>query len=256
MNTTLLHFENRLGISKKAQEDFKQFESLYLSVREKENRVLSIDDIKKLPEVPLSYQHRNEWEIRKKNITRIEKILGRQGQKKAVLDIGCGNGFFTNRLSKFADKVIGVDINLFELKQASEAFLLNNKIQWLCADVFDNTIFDRPEFDLITFCSSFQYFPNAIETINYCLQLLVPDGKILIIDTAFYQDNEIAKARKRSIDYYQKIGVLELSEFYQHHKWSDLQKFQFQDLFQQSTLSRLIFKNSISPFPCIEISKR
>lgn len=256
MNTTSLHFDNRLGISKQTKEDFKQFESLYLSVREKENRVLSIEDIRKLPEVSSNYQHRNEWQIRKNSILKLEKILEKQELKNVVLDIGCGNGFFTNRLSKFAEKVIGLDINLFELRQASEAFLLNTKTHWLCADVFDKTIFDKPEFDLITFCSSFQYFPNTIATINHCLQLLSPKGKILIIDTAFYQDHEIESARKRSLDYYQKIGVPELAQYYHHHRLSDLNNFLFQDLFKQSTLSRLINKKSISPFPCIEISKR
>lgn len=255
MNTHLLYFEHNVGISKKAKEDFTIFERSYLLVRKKENRIFTVDEIKKLPEVSKDYVHQNEWTIRKNSIQRVEKHLKKCGEFQNILDIGCGNGFFTNRLSSYAQNVVGVDINLLELNQASTAFANNKKITWLCADFFDNLIFNSPEFDLITFCCSFQYFANLEQTINRCFELLKPNGKIIIIDTAFYEENELERAKERSFEYYTKMGVPELINQYHHHRINDIKKYNIRNLFKKSIFDVLLKSKVISPFPCIEISK-
>ena len=92
-----------------------EFERLYLETRNSESRVLIDEEVKLLPLTDFNYKLHAEWNLRKQTSDRFLYYLNKK-TFKTILDIGCGNGWFTNLLaqSNLDSKVIGIDINKVE----------------------------------------------------------------------------------------------------------------------------------------------
>jgi len=245
-----LHKENGVFISPLTQTKFTEFEKNYLLARGKENRILSVQEIRNLPNVPTTYIHYNEWEIRKKNIFRFLKYLSEKKKQLHILDIGCGNGFFTNMMAK-DHRIVGVDVNLLELKQAAEAFP-ESHIKWYYLDILAEELPEN-KFDLITFCASFQYFDKPKDLLKRCLHLLNKGGEIHIIDSPFYSSDNLNIARQNSLNYYRSIGTEDMSNYYNHNTFDVLKEYPFKCLYKPSFIRNKLLRIKDSPFPWIRI---
>lgn len=255
-NTNIeLEFIDGIWIEEEARQRFHSFEEQYIHIRDKEHRIFSIDEIRRLPKVKEDHKHAAEWKIREKSIERFVRFL-KQKKTTATLDIGCGTGFFANILSQYCDKVSGVEVNLIELKQAAEAFKSNKKTEWYYTDILSRKVFQEEAFDLITFCCSFQYFPDVKEILDTCFYYLKPGGSVHIIDSPFYELEEQSKAQKATYNYYQNMGCDTLAQHYFHHTWESIKPYRPQIHYQKSkgVFSSLFAKHD-SPFPWIEIIK-
>lgn len=235
-----------------SKDDFKIFEDAYIKVREKEHRVLNIAQIRQLPFVAKNNPDFDLWEIRRKNLSRFLNYLSKKKQCK-ILDVGCGNGFFVNAMAVQQHQVIGMDINLTELKQAAEAFPLKN-IAWLKADIFDAP-FLKTSFDIITFCTSFHYFKESDKLIRHCLSMLNPGGEIHIIDSPFYDNKQLNLAKLNSEKYYQQMGVPEMTGFFHHISFTTIKTFNPVILYQPKPRLNKILRRKDSPFYWIKIIK-
>lgn len=206
----------------------KKFAQLYISVRIKENRVLSDKQLLQLPNAPLSNTNFKEWQVRKKSAHRFLNYLSNRKSVDTILDLGCGNGWFSNLIAKSfpSIKVTGLDINEVELKQANKVFQKDN-LQFAFGDIFssqgDNF---KNKFDLIVLNACVQYFSDFLNLISRIITFLKPNGEIHIIDSPFYKKNEVAKAKHRSIKYYTKLGFPEMAENYFHHSLENLKDFE------------------------------
>jgi ubiquinone/menaquinone biosynthesis C-methylase UbiE len=247
---------NGIWIEGQTRQRFQAFEDQYIHVRDKEQRIFSIEEIRQLPVVNSNHPHAQEWKIREKSIARFTHFLKNKKIDRAM-DIGCGTGFFANILSQYCNSVAGVEVNLTELKQATEAFKGNDKLQWFYADVLNRNIFEEGSYDLITFCCSFQYFPHAAQILDACFYYLKPGGAVHIIDTPFYEIAEQDKARKASKHYYQSMGCDTLAQHYFHHTFDDLKPFQVTVHYRKKKgiFSSFFTDQYDSPFPWIEITK-
>lgn len=250
-----LEFIDGIWIEEEARQRFHSFEDQYILIRDKEQRIFSIDEIRRLPKVKEGHKHAAEWKIREKSIERFVRFLKKK-KVAAALDIGCGTGFFANMLSQHCTKVSGVEVNLTELKQAAEAFKTNEKTEWYYTDILGRKVFNENTFDLITFCCSFQYFPDIKEILDTCFYYLKPGGSVHIIDTPFYSREEQLKAKKATHSYYQNMGCDALAKHYFHHTWEDIEPYHPIIHYQKSkgVLSSL-FSRHDSPFPWIEMVK-
>lgn len=232
-----------------------EFEQKYLDVRRKENRVLSDELVRDLPETPSAFQHHNEWKLRQVSTQMVMSRL--EGSKyELVLDLGCGNGWFSNKLAEISATVIGVDMNISELKQASRVFPKEN-LKFCYADIFGCNL---PEnvFDLITINAAIQYFPDVNRLLNRLLQLLKPSGEIHIIDSSFYSIADVEAARLRSEEYFEGLDEPEMARHYNHHTWDDFASFNHQILYKPQDLKNRITRKlgrPVSPFPWIVIQK-
>ncbi len=199
-----------------------EFEKVYLFSRGKENWLIDNVTLITLPDVLKANPNYKLWKMRKDSLLRFDRYIKSKNQSIKVLDVGCGNGWFTNFLSlnKNCELVCGIDINLTELKQAASVFN-NPKLFWAYADIFRSDI-PAEYFDIITLNASFQYFENPNKTIEQLFQFLKPKGEIHILDTPFYAKEEVNAARKRSTDYFVAQQNEDMMQFYHHHTFTSL----------------------------------
>lgn len=252
---TDLEFIDGIWMDEEARQRFHSFEDQYILIRDKEQRIFSVDEIRRLPELKKGHKHAAEWKIRKKSIERFAGFL-KMKTAASALDIGCGTGFFANILSQYCDKVSGVEVNLTELKLAAEAFKSNPKTAWYYTDILSRKVFPESSFDLITFCCSFQYFPDVKEILDACFYYLKPGGSVHIIDSPIYEKEEQVRAQKATYNYYRDMGCDTLAQHYFHHTWEDIKPYYPRIHYQKSKRwGASLFGMHDSPFPWIEIIK-
>jgi len=203
-----------------------EFESSYISTRQKEKRILSDEDVKRLPlnEGP----HAAEWRIRLKTAESFCRQL-KSENRKTILEVGCGNGWFSNYIAaNTSHTVIGTDVNFEELQQASRLFRTTS-CDFLYYDILEEKLL--PDIaDHIVFNSSIQYFRDLKKTIGICLKLLKPDGSIYLLDSPFYTKENVLKAKTNSRNYFSGLGSEEMIPHYHHHTFEELNIFKWEDL--------------------------
>lgn len=237
------------------QSDTAEFETYYLDIRKSENRLLSDEEVTNLPILKNS-THTKEWEKRTSSAKRLAKYFS-DLHSGNVLDLGCGNGWFTSLLAKNnKHKVVGMDVNLTELKQAARVFQKPN-LSFIYGDIFYSQ-FPENSFDYITINAVIQYFEDLVLLINRLFQLLKPGGEIHFIDSPFYKKEELAGAKQRTVEYYVSMEFPEMSKYYFHHSWSEISIFEPVVLYNGKSKSKFyrLFQKSDMPFPWIKIIKK
>jgi ubiquinone/menaquinone biosynthesis C-methylase UbiE len=235
----------------------KEFEKIYLEVRNKEKRVYSDEEVKGLPFASESNPHKSEWVLRAKSFQRIKNYLQYKKRNMNVLDLGCGNGWFSGQLSKsFNHNLYCIDLNLIELKQGRKNFASEN-LNFIYADIFSDR-FSNSFFDIIFINAAVQYFPELKKLITHLLSLSNENGGIHIIDSPIYDEDEATNAKQRTQNYYSSLGFPEMSNNYFHHTWKELSDFKLKIFYNPNSFSakfKKLFNVNDSPFPWIKISK-
>lgn len=229
------------------------FETNYIHLRRKENRLYDEEIIASLPYAK-NVIHKEEWKMRAKSAERVTNYFKDKGGY--LLDLGCGNGWFSAMIANNRDmNVFGADINLYELKQAAQLFSTEN-LSFLYSDMLNASV-PKKIFNYITLNASVQYFKDLKELVNRLFEILSDDGEVHIMDSPFYGQNEIENARQRTISYFKQIGFENMAEYYFHHSWNDLEPFKYKISYspkKTSILAKLTGNRDI-PFPWIRITK-
>lgn len=212
---------------------FAEKTTAYLTVRERESRVLTDEQVLALPRfTPASEHqkpHQREWQMRRHSFSLFLKYLHRRYAQKPleILDLGCGNGWMALNLARRPDTNIwAVDVNLPELEQGARLAATSGltNVRFVFADFLKNTIPEK-KFDLVVLAASVQYFPDFAELCKAVQRVLKPDGSLHILDSPFYQTPEQRQtARANTQAYYTGIGVPEMANWYHHHLWQDVEK--------------------------------
>lgn len=197
---------------------YKEKEELYIKVRDAEKRVLSDDELKQLPYLKRSGAIGIEWASRAKRfeqfIMHIHKAY--KGRSLSILDIGCGNGWMTNKLYEQGHNVAGVDLNMTELTQAERVFGKSDKLDWLYADILNYNM-ENQQYDLILLSASCQYFSDISVLTQKLKIMLCEKGAIHLFDSMFYRKEEVPIAKERSNEYYKQLGFPQMGKYYFHH---------------------------------------
>jgi ubiquinone/menaquinone biosynthesis C-methylase UbiE len=232
--------------------DNGNFEKLYLQLREKEGRIYTDEEVPALPEITETNPHHTEWQMRKQSCQRLTSYLQKKQQALKILEVGCGNGWLSHRLSTIpGSKIIGADINFIEIQQAAKVFRDIPNLHFVYSNI-ESEMFEERQFDIILFAASIQYFPSLPEIIAKSMKLLKPNGEIHIIDSHFYQLSELSAARQRSLLYYESAGFPEMANFYFHHCLDDIEHYNYSLLYDPNNLFNKFLRNK-SPFPWILI---
>ena len=187
---------------------------LYHAARGAEGRILGDAIVADLPGSGTRTPHAREWRIRARSLKRVLETLN--GRPFRVLEVGCGNGWFSARLAQAGHSVTGIDNGLVELDQARRVFA-RLPVTWVEGDPWNGSL-PMGSFDIILFAASIQYFPDLQTLVKRCRQLLNEDGEVFIVDSHFYENKAAAEqARARSAAYYASIGTPEMAAFYHHH---------------------------------------
>jgi SAM-dependent methyltransferase len=201
-------------------EPWRDFTDAYLSVREKEGRILSDEQLLKLPRFEGSEVLQKEWRLRADSAKRLLKILSNQFKKEVkILDLGCGNGWLTNQLAQNGFSALGVDVNLPELEQAARVFNSKNA-HFAFADVF--TWQPEVQFEVAIISAVLQYFSSPKQLFKRLFEVNPSLKKIYILDTSFYRERDKAAAKSRTEKYYSQHGVPDMAEHYHHLSVDDL----------------------------------
>jgi ubiquinone/menaquinone biosynthesis C-methylase UbiE len=237
-----------------------EFEKLYLQLREKEGRIYSDEEVMALPAISESHPHYNEWQVRKQSGERLINFLQKKqttisnGQEMKILEVGCGNGWLSHRLSSIGrSNIIGTDINFAEIQQAAKVFHNIPNLHFIYSDP-ESEVFEERQFDIIVFAAAVQYFSPLTGIIKRSLRLLKPGGEIHIIDSHFYSLAELSAAKKRSLLYFEAAGFPEMMNWYFHHSLEDLEQFNYSILYDPKGIFNRFLRNK-NPFPWICIKQ-
>ena len=230
------------------------FETIYIQLRQKENRIYSDEEVAQLPSISSKHIHYKEWQVRKGSSQKLVDHLKKKKKPLDILEIGCGNGWLSRRLSTITgSRVIGTDINFSEIQQAASVFqnIPNLHFVYTYADA---GVFKEKKFDTIIFAASIQYFESLTETINNTLKLLKPGGEIHIIDSPFYSLADLRAARLRTNQYYESVGFPEMADCYFHHCYDDLENYNYSTRYDPNAILNKFLRNK-NPFPWICIQR-
>ena len=233
------------------------FESLYINLRQKENRVYPDKMVKLLPEVPLNHPLRREWQLRKSTSQNLIAYLARKDDNPKILELGCGNGWLCNHLASLpGSEVLGMDINGIELAQASRVFSERKNLCFVYADILSSSIPDiRPQHIILS--ASVQYFRDIGNLLNRLLALLADGGEIHIVDSPVYSEDNVSHARKRSEEYFSNLGFPMMKHCYHHHTWKMFKPFHPKIQYDPTTFFNKMKQefSFASPFPWIIITR-
>jgi ubiquinone/menaquinone biosynthesis C-methylase UbiE len=111
----------------------------------------------------------------------VMEVLKLQGEE-AVLDVPCGTGELTQRLTaRWPDlRITGVDLSPAMLQQAGRKDK-QRRVTWLEADVSDLPLADRT-FDCVICANSFHYFRAPEHALIELRRVLRPGGKFVLLD--------------------------------------------------------------------------
>lgn len=226
------------------------FEEKYISLRKKENRLYTDEQVRWLPEIERSHPHFKEWEARKNSCDKLIQHLSNKKTALNILEVGCGNGWLCHHLSKIpGSNIAGTDINKTELDQAKRVFRDAENLEFFYGGI-DNERIRNEKFDAIIFAASIQYFPSLDDIVPAALRLLNADGEIHILDSHFYKAPELEAARQRSFDYYRSLQFEEMSGYYFHHCIDELKWYKHKILYNPDLFVNRFAKNK-NPFPWI-----
>ncbi|PHR49675.1 MAG: hypothetical protein COA32_00670 [Fluviicola sp.] len=226
----------------------KDFEAIYSRVREKEERWLSDEIVMSLPNVLVQHPHYKEWKKRIHSLKKILEILKKTNKLK-ILEIGCGNGWFANTLVNFGFKVDAVDVGKEELEQAARCFQ-HDDLRFICCD--DLSLLEDSVYDSIIFNASLHYFNLSESFWTLLNSKLQNKGEIFIMDSHFYNDNEVVSAKQRTEIYFNQLNEPEAASYYRHLTWGELPKHKV--IYSPSKIGRL-FNPDQSPFSIIQVYK-
>jgi ubiquinone/menaquinone biosynthesis C-methylase UbiE len=231
-----------------------EFEKLYLAVRQKEKRLYSDEEVMQLPYVHPKHIHHKEWLIRQSSFEKLIEYLRQRQKPLKILEVGCGNGWMSNKLAEGGFTTIGVDVNSFEIEQAKRVFANNKAVNFVYGNILKENLCKDEKFDVIVLAASVQYFSDLGPLLNYLLSLLNSEGEIQVIDSNFYSEKQAQKAKQRSLNYYRTMGFGEMAKHYYHHLWDSLVPFKYSIQDGSGKFMRLL-KGTLHKFPWIIIKK-
>ena len=229
------------------------FSDLYLRVREKEGCLYSDDVVVGLPDISSDHPLAKEWRTRADSFTRLVRYLAKLSRPLNILELGCGNGWLSGKLSQIPGaQVWGIDVMSRELTQAARLFA-SPRLSFLAADIFHAPFLDRT-FDVIVLASVIQYFPDLPALITTLQTFLKSRGEIHLLDSPIYQPAELPSARERSRAYYTALGFSEMAGHYFHHPITALVPYSPRWYYRPENFRIWLahrFGKAVSPFPWI-----
>lgn len=95
-----------------------------------------------------------------------------------ILDIGCGDGYLLNELSKRSEEIYGLDISEEAIELAKSRF--NNSVHYLIGDTQKSETLPKLKFDLIICSEVLEHVKDDERSITNMCNLLIEGGKLIV----------------------------------------------------------------------------
>lgn len=116
----------------------------------------------------------------RRNEARLVFKLLKPRKNEKILDVGCGDGIWTNELAKKSFNVTGIDISRHDLKKAQKrAQVMGLDVNYNLVDA-TNMPFDTQSFDKIFSISTLEHIQKDEAVLKECHRILKPNGSIVI----------------------------------------------------------------------------
>ncbi len=206
------------------------FAEKYFSLRQQEGRIYTDGEVALLPVIDSSHPHYKEWLIRQHSCKALLHYIKQKDIALNILQVGCGNGWLSAQLANNTTaEVTGLDTNNKELEQAKKVFSRIQNLNFINGSLETEDLKDK-KFDMIIIAAAIPYFPSLKQTIELAIEHLTLLGDIHILDSPFYQQQELEAARQSTQAYYDAVGFPEIAGHYHHHSLSELENFQYKIL--------------------------
>jgi ubiquinone/menaquinone biosynthesis C-methylase UbiE len=140
-----------------------------------------------LPHLGKTHPRNTEWAGRATSCKRLIRYLTRNKKSAHILEIGCGNGWLSHQLSLVpGSRVVGLDPNLNELRQAARVFRHQSNLKFIYGDFYSDILQDL-SFDIIVMAAAVHHFPSFPLIIGDVLPHLRARGELHLIDSCLYR---------------------------------------------------------------------
>ena len=231
----------------------------YIRARRREGRVFPDEIVAGLPVLHRDHPLHQEWCQRADSASRLMAYLRAIPRRLTIADLGCGNGWLTNRLASIpGSEVIGIDANSVEVDQARRVFGDIRNLTFVEQDFLVPPL-PFATADIVVLASVVQYVPGLAALLRAVVDALPPGGEVHVLDSPLYRPADVTEAQERTHRHYEDVGVPELAERYHHHTWRSLGSLRYDVLYRPDALiprlERRFLRRERSPFPWIRVQR-
>jgi len=140
----------------------------------------------RLPFVSGNDPQKRIWRIRAKGFRAFTRFFARTMPLR-VLDAGAGNCWLSSRLALLGNTVASVDISVDPRDGLGARVHHLARLECYEAE-FDRVPFQDGQFDMVVFNGSLHYTPLLTPTLREAGRVLLPAGRIVIMDSPFFSD--------------------------------------------------------------------
>lgn len=137
-----------------------------------------------LPEVAADDPQRAIWRIVAKNFQRLVRYLN-ELEPARILDIGSGNGWLANQLTRRGYTVAALDLSDDVRDGLGAAVNYETSFERYQAE-FDRLPFRQGQFDAVLFSASLHYSNALADTLGEAARVLGPNGQVIVLATPVY----------------------------------------------------------------------
>jgi SAM-dependent methyltransferase len=146
-------------------------------------------EVAQLPYLKSTHPRHREWAGRIASTDRLVRCLSTHKKAAGILEIGCGNGWLSHRLSAVPGcRVIGLDPNLGELRQAARVFRKQRNLKFIYGDFYSDVLQDL-SFDIIVIAAAVHCFSSLPQLMEDALAYLRPHGELHLLDSPLQREN-------------------------------------------------------------------
>lgn len=162
----------------------------YRTVRERDGyRPGSAEYYRALPSTSPDDPQHLVWNIRRRSFERFRAMVRARfhDRQPALLDLGAGNGWLSNRMTLDGCRVVAVDIYDDDRDGLGASRHYDASFPRVLAD-FDALPFAPRRFDVVVFNGSLHYAPDVRATLTRVAPLIAPGGVLAVIDSPMFEN--------------------------------------------------------------------
>jgi ubiquinone/menaquinone biosynthesis C-methylase UbiE len=142
------------------------------------------------------FEKRNNYVAGFKEIHRLKEKLLENKNLGETLELGCGDGVYTETIASNSDKLVATDWSDEMVEVAKQRYNKYEKIEVKKEDC-NNLSFDNNSFDTVFMANLLHIIPTPEKAIDECKRILKADGQLIILSFTMH-----------GMKFFNKLGML------------------------------------------------